>query len=622
MRADRDIFIDQIKQFDRDTLLSLTVSLYDELSQLRMIQLENERISTEAYIQFSELNGKYAAIVRENGELKKLLEKEIEKNALKTKSIFGRKTEGFPALLDALDNPEEEPADEDVEEDAGPAKERKSRMIDFESHKGGQGARGGHTKKNPGLSDSLEKLPRQIIYDLDVDALNEQYGENNWRIVHWHQHKQLMKLFTPYYTQVVYTPVVSVGLEHDLFTIPYQNPLIDKSAVSCTIMADILYRKFALGLPFYRQALDYQMQGIALSKQTIINWAGALVPEICEEVYEFMTQLLVGYRYTQCDETYIQVNKDGYGPGHKSFLWVHTSSELTDCPPIIIFCYEETRGTDHLRHFFREFLGYITCDAYISYRVLEEESGGDILTTGCFMHCRRYFAEAFFVQDVAAMSDEELTALPETRALLLIRGIYQEEKKLKGLTADERTVAREENVAPKVDAFFEYIRFLEGSDNGFSDRMKKAITYALNQEKNLRRFLTDGNIPCDNGHVERVIRSYSVGRANWLFADSMDGAKVNAIMYSMIETAKANQANIPIYLQYLFEQIPLRRAGGDQDFMADMMPWSEAYRAYEEKKQQQRQSLYGQLFPEPERPRTPRKKYQSAGIPECNGLTA
>jgi len=622
MRADRDIFIDQIKQFDRDALLSLTVSLYDELSQLRMIQLENERISTEAYIQFSELNGKYAAIVRENGELKKLLEKEIEKNALKTKSIFGRKTEGFPALLDALDNPEEEPADEDVEEDAGPAKERKSRMIDFESHKGGQGARGGHTKKNPGLSDSLEKLPRQIIYDLDVDALNEQYGENNWRIVHWHQHKQLMKLFTPYYTQVVYTPVVSVGLEHDLFTIPYRNPLIDKSVVSSTIMADILYRKFVLGLPFYRQALDYQMQGIALSKQTIINWAGALVPEICEEVYEFMTQLLVGYRYTQCDETYIQVNKDGYGPGHKSFLWVHTSSELTDCPPIIIFCYEETRGTDHLRHFFREFLGYITCDAYISYRVLEEESGGDILTTGCFMHCRRYFAEAFFVQDVAAMSDEELTALPETRALLLIRGIYQEEKKLKGLTADERTVAREENVAPKVDAFFEYIRFLEGSDNGFSDRMKKAITYALNQEKNLRRFLTDGNIPCDNGHVERVIRSYSVGRANWLFADSMDGAKVNAIMYSMIETAKANQANIPIYLQYLFEQIPLRRAGGDQDFMADMMPWSEAYRAYEEKKQQQRQSLYGQLFPEPERPRKPRKKDLSAGIPECNGLTA
>lgn len=161
------------------------------------------------------------------------------------------------------------------------------------------------------------------------------------------------------------------------------------------------------------------------------------------------------------------------------------------------------------------------------------------------------------------MSDEELTALPEARALLLIRGIYQEENKRKELTADERIAAREEHVAPKVDAFFEYIRFLEGSDND-SDKMKKAFTYALNQEKNLRRFLADGNIPCDNGHVERIIRSYSVGRANWLFADTINGAKVNAIMYSMVETAKANQANIPIYLQYPFEQIPLRRAGGEK----------------------------------------------------------
>ena len=495
-------------------------------------------------------------------------------------------------------------------------------MIDFENRRGGRCTGNRHTKKNPGLADSLKELPIQVIYDLDVEGLNGQYGENNWRIAYWHRHEQLMKLDTPYYTQVIYTPVVSVGLEHDLFTVPYMNPLIDKSAVSCTIMADILYRKFVLGLPFYRQALDYRMQGISLAKQTIINWVNTLVPEICEEVYESMTRLLVGYRYTQSDETYIQVNKDGYGPGHKSWMWVHTSSELSDCPPIIIFCYEETRGTDHLRHFFREFLGYITCDAYVSYHVLEEESGGEILTTGCLMHCRRYFAEAFFVQDVAAMDDEELKALPETRALMLIREVYQEENLLKEMTADARAVARGEKVAPKVEAFFEYVHSLESSGEIFSDRMKKAITYAVNQEQNLRRFLTDGNIPCDNGHAERIIRSYSVGRANWLFADTIGGAKVNAVMYSIVETAKANRANVSIYLQYLFEQIPLRRAEGEKDFTADMMPWSEAYRAYEEKKQLQRRSMYGQLFPEPERPRTPRKRDMAIEVPQDNGLTA
>ena len=306
------------------------------------------------------------------------------------------------------------------------------------------------------------------------------------------------------------------------------------------------------------------MHDIALTKQTIINWVNTLVPEICVQVYEYMTQLLISYQYTQSDETFIQVNKDGYGPGHKSYMWVHTSSELLDCPPVIVFCYELTRSTDHLRAYFQEFLGYITCDTYVSYQVLENEIDGKIQATGCLMHCRRYFAEAFFVRNVADMNDEELKSLPETKALLLIREVYQEENKLKEMTAEERLAARKEVVAPKLDAFFAYVHSLNDSDNVFTDRMKKAIQYAVNQGNSLRRFLTDGNIPCDNGHVERIIRSYSIGRANWLFADTIDGAKVNAIMYSVVETAKANHVNLQYYLQYLFEQIPLRRAGVTQ----------------------------------------------------------
>ncbi len=608
MRADREMFIRQISILNRDALLALTISLYDELEEMRLEHLENERISTEAHIQFSELNARYTAAASENENLKKLLQKEIDKNTLKTKSTFGRKTERFLSMLDAADNPEEEPVDESDTEDTAKPEERKRRVIAFPGHrKNPVGKKTGIETQERGLARSLDKLPQRLIYDLDVDGLDGQYGEGQWRIAYWHRHRILMKLDTPYYTQVTYTPVVSVGLEHDLFTIPYMNPLIDKSFVSYTIIADILYRKFVLGLPFYRQARDYMMQDIALAKQTIINWANTLVPEVCGEACEYMTRLLVGYRYTQSDETFIRVNKDGYGPGHKSYMWVHTSSELLDCPPIIIFCYELTRGTDHLRSYFQEFLGYITCDAYVSYQVLENESDGKIQATGCMMHCRRYFAEAFFVRNVAEMSDEELKALPETKALLLIREVYQEEKALKDMTAEKRTASRRERVAPRLDAFFAYIHSLEDSGEIFSERMKKAIQYALNQESSLRRFLADGNIPCDNGHVERIIRSYSIGRANWLFADTVDGAKVNAVMYSIVETAKANQANVRYYLQYLFEQIPLRRARGDRDFLADMMPWSDAYRKYEERKRQQQQSMFYQLFPEPARPRTPRK---------------
>ena len=614
MKADREAFIEQIRILDRDALLSLVVSLYDEMEEMRLKHLENERINTEAYIQFSELNAKYTAALAENENLKKLLQKEVEKNTLKTRSTFGRKTEGFLSMLDAADNPEEEPVDESDVEDHEEPQERKERVITFHGS-GGKKPVGGNTgeckvrkHERKSLARSLDKLPQQLIYDLDMEKLNEQYGEGQWRIAYWHAHRVLMKLDTPYYAQVTYTPVLSVGLEHDLFTALYMNPLIDKSFASYTIIADILYRKFVLGLPFYRQARDYMMQNIALSKQTIINWVNTLVPEICAQVHEYMMQLLIRYKYTQSDETFIQVNKDGYGPGHKSYMWVHTSSELLDCPPIIVFCYELTRGTDHLRTYFQEFLGYITCDAYVSYQVLENESGGKIQATGCLMHCRRYFAEAFFVRNVAEMSDEELKSLPETKALLLIREVYQEENKLKEMTAEERLSARKELVAPKLDAFFAYVHSLDDSEEVFTDRMKKAIQYAVNQENSLRRFLTDGSIPCDNGHVERVIRSYSIGRANWLFADTIDGAKVNAIMYSIVETAKANHVNVPYYLQYLFEGIPLRRDRGDKDFMADMMPWSEAYREYEKGKIRGQQTLFGQLFPVPDRPRTPQKK--------------
>ena len=256
MKADREAFAGRISILDRNALLALALSLYDEMEEMRLKHLENERISTEAHIQFSELNAKYTAAIAENENLKKLLQKEIEKNTLKTRSTFGRKTEGFLSMVDAADNPEEEPVDESDSEDMKDPGEHKKRIIAFPGNSGKKtpGKKAEERSGGKSLARSLDRLPQQLIYELDVDKLNEQYGEGCWRIAYWHSHRTLMKLDTPYYTQVTYTPVVSVGLEHDLFTCQYMNPLLDKSFVSYTIIADILYRKFVLGLPFYRQA--------------------------------------------------------------------------------------------------------------------------------------------------------------------------------------------------------------------------------------------------------------------------------------------------------------------------------------------------------------------------------
>lgn len=612
MKADRERFLNLIDDYNADCLRSLASSLYDELEELKLRQSANERIYTEAHIQYSELENKYYTLLKENEALKVQLAKEIDKNTLKAKSTFGRKTEQFLSLVDAADNKTEEPDDENQIEVEEQPDERKSRVINFTDHKKNDSKknsdpRKGSQKQNR-LTASMEKLPKQLIYDFDPKAFDEEYGQHNWRIAFWHHHTTLEKLNSPYYVKTVYTPVISSGLEHVLTTVPYANPLIEKSVASPSVIADILYRKFVLGLPFYRQAVDYQMNGIELIKQTIINWVNRTVPDIMGPVCDYLTECLLKNKYIQNDETYIQVNKDGRGPGHKSYMWLHCSSELLNCNPIIIFCYEATRGTDHLRSFFKEFLGYITCDAYVSYQVLEAENNGLITVTGCMMHCRRYFAEAFFVNDVAELSDEQLLELPETKALMLIREIYHEENQLKGLSAEDRTALRKEKVKPKVDQFFGYIHSLATSDEIFSDRMKKAITYAANQEEHLRQFLADGNISIDNGHAERIIRSYSVGRANWLFADTVFGAEINALMYSVVETAKANHVNVRCYLQYLLEEMPKHLDQSDKSFLNDMVPWSDAYRSYEALKRQVDGQLWQRFFPEPERPRTPRKR--------------
>lgn len=617
MRADRDTFINLINGYGRESPIPLAVSLYDELSDIRLVQGENDRINTEAHIQFSELREKYDGLLKENLELKVLLAKEIDKNTLKTRSAFGRSTEKLLPLIDAADNRMDEPADEGGAGDEPVLTGRKPRVIDFPGGKqGGNGSgSGAGNQKKKSLAASAGNLPKEILYDINIRELDELYGRYGWRIANWHRHWTIEVMPSKYYVKEVYTPVISSGLEHSLFTVPYENPLIDRSMVSPSIMADILYRKFVLGLPFYRQGTDFRMNGIELSKQTLINWTNTLVPEIFEDIYAFLIECLLKHGYIQNDETYIKVNKDGCGPGHKSYMWVHVSSELLDCNPIVIFCYEATRNTDHLRSFFGEFMGYITCDAYISYQVLADESDGRIITTGCMMHCRRYFAEAFFVQDVASLSDDALLALKETTALMLIRDIYGEENKLKGLGADERKAARAAAVAPRVDAFFEYAHSLEASGEAFSDRMNKALTYAINQEQCLRRFLDDGCIPIDNGKSERVIRSYSVGRSNWLFADTIAGARVNALAYSIVETARANQANACCYLKYLFEKVPAARDPKDKEFLASMMPWSAAYREYEEAGRQSNLMLYRDMFPEPDRPRTPRKKDRIVDLP-------
>lgn len=229
----------------------------------------------------------------------------------------------------------------------------------------------------------------------------------------------------------------------------------------------------------------------------------------------------------------------------------------------------------------------------------------------CMMHLRRYFALSLFVHDLNKMTEEEILHLPEISVLMIIRAIYHEEKKLKNMTADDRLAARKEFVAPKVKELFDCIHELDASEDPHSEKLSKAISYAINQETYLRRFLEDGNIPIDNGSSERYISTYSKGRANWLFADTVLGAEVNAAMYSIVETAKANKVNPYEYIKYLLEKMPehLDEKGNvnDPGCLDDMMPWSDAFHDYEIECSENRNRIYSGMFPIPLVPKPPKK---------------
>ena len=399
-----------------------------------------------------------------------------------------------------------------------------------------------------------------------------------------------------------------MGLDHHLIRIPTENALIPKSIASSSLLAQIILDWSRMHLPLYRQESDPNRFGFALSRQTMSNWIIDVAQTHLRRVYEYLCKQLKSYRYQNCDETYYSVSLDERGSGAKSFIWVHRSGELADVPQIVVYCYEKTRGADHLRNFYAGLLGmiYLTCDAYSAYPCYAGESNGLIILTGCFMHCRRRFVEAILILNLKGLTDEQILDLPEARAILLIRDIYLAEGQLKYLLPEERLEHRKTQVLPKVNAFFEFVSSIDLNNPLLSEKMRDAVQYALNQEMYLRRFLTDGSIPIDNGIAERSVKPVALYRRNSLFSFSVKGAESMVTCFSLIETARANGADPYFYLKYLMEQMPKHLYDKGCEYMPDLMPWSDVYRRYEST--ERLNQVRAQAPPGNERPRTPKKR--------------
>ena len=125
-----------------------------------------------------------------------------------------------------------------------------------------------------------------------------------------------------------------------------------------------------------------------------------------------------------------------------------------------------------------------------------------------------------------------------------------------------------------MEVYFAWLKKIEGSLPANS-AISKAVQYSLNREKGLKKFLEDGNIPIDNSSSERSIKPVVIGRKNWIIIDTISGAEVSAMLYSIVETAKANNLNTYEYLRYILSEMPKHIYDKNNDYIHDLLPWSD-----------------------------------------------
>lgn len=589
----------------RDELLAVILEYRRKDADERHYRIENGRVLEIMSKDYKALEARLAEMTAENERLRSLLAHTADVAALRTDELFGRGTEklsdvlsGLPAQAE-IDEAEEEPAEEPA---VAPASGGRGKVKTSGKTTVKKGKRAGKREED------LSKLPQEQRFLLDIEALDKQYGAGNWRIAFWHGRSTLQVQPAQPYALNTYTPVISVGLEHALVNVPSEPALWPNSFASASAVALILYLKFAMAVPIYRQERMFRDFGFPISRQTMNNWVLYFASVFFGPIFDHMETKLLEVPYHQCDESPLRVNKDGRKAGSRSYMWIHTTGELSGALPIVLFCFELTRNTEHLRKFYKDFEGFISCDGYCSYKLLAKEKGNAVVICGCMMHMRRRFVDALTLMDRSGMDENEVAELPAAKALAIIGEIYDADEPLKSLTADERKLEREKSVKPLVDKFYEYIEGMNTEDPSMSARMKDAVCYAQNQKEYLCRFLTDGHIPLDNGHCERSLRGYTIARSNFLFCDSIAGAEAAAIMFSVTGTARANGANVYWYLRYVLEKMVYHQDdnGKDKSYLDALMPWAPEYLEYQEKHT-------STLEPPPEanvyteRPRTPRK---------------
>ncbi len=423
-------------------------------------------------------------------------------------------------------------------------------------------------KKQGKREEDLNGIPVVVVeHSMTDEELEDKFGKDGFKQLPDEVYRRYS--FTPAKIEVEEHHVkVYAGKEtEEVVKAPHPRTLLRGSLVSPSLEAAIMNAKYVNAVPLYRQEQEFERYGLHIPRQNMANWTIQCADRYLAVLYDYLHEKMYGYHVLQADETPVLVNKDGRPAGSKSYMWVYRTGRMyTECQ-IVLYEYQKTRNASHPREFLKDFRGVCVTDGYQVYHTIEGERE-DLKIAGCWSHARRRFDEAVKALPKAKQKDSRAYL-----ALTMIQAIYREEKLLKDLPAGERMIRRQLSVRPLVEAYFVWVRETLPKVPQKS-KTWEGFNYSLNQEKYLKVFLDDGEVPMDNNAAEQSIRGFCIGKKNWVMIDTIAGAKSSAIIYSIAETAKANNLKPYDYFEYLLTEIPKHLDDTDRSFLDDLLPWS------------------------------------------------
>lgn len=328
---------------------------------------------------------------------------------------------------------------------------------------------------------------------------------------------------------------------------------LNKCIASAGLLADMLVKKYSDHLPLYRQSEIWKRYGIELSRSTLSNWVIGCAEKL-EPIVQLLKEEMLASDYICSDETTVNVLDE---PKNTNYMWMHQSGiREKRC---VIYEYNKSRSQEVAEKFLSTFKGYHQSDGYVGYDNLHKKEG--VIGVGCMAHARRKFVSIIKISTKGGIADEIVAKMDY---------LYKIEKKIAYLNDLERKEIRNKEALPKLKELHETLKYYADTAPPES-YLGKAIQYALNQWTKLNAYLLDGRLRIDNNDSERAIKPFVIGRKNWIFCKSEGGAAASSIIYSIIETCKANNVNAYNYLKYILENI--HKAKND-DELRGMLPFN------------------------------------------------